>query len=270
MEGSLLVLVPGIFHGPMVLELSSDSECEILERPRRRAKPGAPSLEAVRSHVYVPEAAVPLPPVTVVVPKAKAPAKLAGEGRKPSLKELQKTNDLPVATAAPAAALVAQGPGGAASAAPDARPAQVLEEAGLAAEVAGRILAAAQRWAQLEKGGGGAAKRLRSVVFNLRQNAELVTQVNSGALSVSSLLRMGSEELAAPEVRKRRRQLQQQALQEVVLRDENTFAVRCRSCGEEARGVMARSAAAAEEEGWGQMSVRGSCPKCGHVWMDHG
>ncbi|CAJ1344930.1 unnamed protein product [Effrenium voratum] len=153
----------------MVLELSSDSECEILEKPRRRAKPGAPSLEAVRSHVYVPEAAVPLPPVTVVVPKAKAPAKLAGEGRKPSLKELQKTNDLPVATAAPAAALVAQGPGGAASAAPDARPAQVLEEAGLAAEVAGRILAAAQRWAQLEKGGGGAAKRLRSVVFNLRQ-----------------------------------------------------------------------------------------------------
>ncbi|CAE7308396.1 unnamed protein product, partial [Symbiodinium necroappetens] len=97
-------------------------------------------------------------------------------------------------------------------------------------------------------------------VYNLRQNAELVHKVNSGEVSVEALLRMSHQDLAGTSTVARRQRLHAE--------DQSTFAVRCGNCGsEDARGVMTQTSGP-QDEGWSQMSVRGSCPHCGHVWLD--
>eukprot|EP00439_Symbiodinium_sp_Y106_P053060 s788_g7.t1 len=75
-------------------------------------------------------------------------------------------------------------------------------------------------------------------------------------------------DLAGTSTVARRQRLHAEALRDVVVQDQSTFAVRCGNCGsEDARGVMTQTSGP-QDEGWSQMSVRGSCLHCGHVWLD--
>lgn len=141
-----------------------------------------------------------------------------------------------------------------------------LEGAGVRRAAAGEIQAAAAADAA---GGRG---HCRSLVWNLRRNAELLERVNSGLLSAQQLLRFSHEELAAQELQQKRRRVRSEAQKGVVVEDHSTFAVVCDGCGSpEARGFMVHLSAGPldnHRDSWTQMAMRGTCDRCGHIWVD--
>lgn len=147
----------------------------------------------------------------------------------------------------------------------------LLEATGVLPSVAARVAAAAGRSARKKGEAHWAAerRRWRSLLWNLRQNRRLLEDVNTGATSAMQLLAMSHEDLAEEEVKKRRRLLQAESLQDVILHDQSTFKVLCPGCGnQEAQGVMAHVGNKLEDDGWGQQSMRGICKQCGYVWVD--
>jgi len=140
-----------------------------------------------------------------------------------------------------------------------------LEEAGVLPGPVAEIQAVAARM-------GADRSRCRSVLWNLKRNGQLLERVNAGLLSGAELLSLSHEDLAAQEVKLKRQRLQAEAHEDAVVRDHGTFAVVCESCGStEARGSMVHLPAGPldnHRDGWSQMSMRGICGQCGHLWVD--
>mmetsp|Transcript_70968 Transcript_70968/g.191065 ORF Transcript_70968/g.191065 Transcript_70968/m.191065 type:complete len:331 (+) Transcript_70968:185-1177(+) len=116
----------------------------------------------------------------------------------------------------------------------------------------------------------------RSLVWNLRRNEELLERVNSRKLSPWDLLKMSHQALAGEDARLRRDQLLVELREEDGLQDHGcdhqTFPVECEACGSaEARGFMLHLSSGPMDDhrdSWTSMAMRGSCPDCGHTWVD--
>ncbi|CAE7273692.1 unnamed protein product, partial [Symbiodinium natans] len=200
----------------MAIELDSDSDCEVLEAPKKRLR-GQPSLDAVLRHVYRPRDLPPVAPL-LVPQRARAPSPQPRRAEpRSTLKALfrQRREEIQQRGVGetPLGLQERQGERLVESNNADAEGlASLMAQAGLLPALAERLARAARRG---EQRGAMARPALRSVVYNLRHNAALVHKVNSGEIAVEALLRMSHLDMAGTSVIARRQRLHQEALRDV-------------------------------------------------------
>eukprot|EP00933_Yihiella_yeosuensis_P031724 TRINITY_DN25309_c0_g1_i1.p1 TRINITY_DN25309_c0_g1~~TRINITY_DN25309_c0_g1_i1.p1 ORF type:complete len:283 (+),score=62.81 TRINITY_DN25309_c0_g1_i1:52-849(+) len=252
----------------------SDSGCELVPSP-------PPSRETVMRHLYKPDLTAQLAPrkpepgVATELPSKLASAAARQQSAKtaskpPGLKALfqQRREERQEVAAKPKAKDSAQSETSNASEANFSISA-LLVDAGVQDRKAALIAVLAAKSAkQRQADPAEERKRWRSLVWNLRHNPALVEKVNSGETKAKDLLEMSVEDLAESEIKQKRRKLQAEALSESIVRNHTTYAIVCVNCGGEAQGSMINTRGNLEDDGWGQMSLRGCCSHCGHVWVD--